>query len=357
VNRSSRELPDLDWAELRGFARSVVEVEWLLVALALVYVYFADFPDGGPGSPGLYVAFVTGFAASILVLRYTPALRGTPRLLIGVELALMTLFVTLVSWQTGGVHSPLINLYLLPLVTSALVFGRLTTLWLFVFLVACLFTLMTVSRGAPDREDFAALFTLLAPMALVAVLTMLLAGNIRAGRARIRDLSERDALTGQLNMHAFTRRLGEEHERASHEGGRYALVVVDVDNLKKINEEFGHETGNRAIRLVVKAIQRCTRRADTIARLGGDELILLLPGTDRATAERIMLRIRNSVHATTFSVGRSMIRISASLGAAVYPEDSEDHRQLPTLAERAMYRERAERERLEAAKRPSGYAG
>lgn len=353
MNRSPRDLPDLDWVELRGFARSVVEVEWLLVVLALVYVYFTDFPDG---SPGLYVAFVTAFAASILVLRYTPALRGAPRLLIGVELALMTLFVTLLSWQTGGIHSPLINLYLLPLVTSALVFGRLTTLWLFVFLVACLFTLLAVNRGTPGREEFASLVTLIAPMALVAVLTMLLAGNIRAGRARIRDLSERDALTGQLNMHAFMRCLREEHERASHEGGRYAVVVIDVDNLRKINEEFGHETGNRAIGLVVKAVQRCTRSADILARLGGDELILLLPGIGRATAERVMLRIRNSVHATTFSVGRSMIRVSASLGAALYPDDSEDHRELPTLAERAMYRERAERERLEAAKRPSGYA-
>lgn len=354
MNQKARDLPDLDWVELRGFARSVVEVEWLLVALALVYVYFGDFPDG---SPELYVAFVTGFAASILVLRYTPALRGTPRLLIGVELALMTLFVTLLGWQTGGIHSPLINLYLLPLVTSALVFGRLTTLWLFLLLVACLFVLVTVSGGTPDRESFAALFVLLSPMALVAVLTMLLAGNIRAGRARIRDLSERDALTGQLNMHAFTRRLREEHERASHEGGRYAVVVIDVDNLRKINEEFGHETGNEAIRLVVKAIQRCTRGADTLARLGGDELMLLLPGIDRATVERVMLRIRNSVHATTFSVGRTMIRVSASLGAALYPDDAADYRELPVLAERAMHRERAERERLEAAKRPSGYAG
>jgi diguanylate cyclase (GGDEF)-like protein len=354
VSRSPRDLPDLDWVELKGFARSVVEVEWLLVALALVYAYFAEFQEG---SPGLYVAFVTAFAVSILVLRYTPALRRTPRLLIGVELALMTLFVTLVSWQTGGIHSPLINLYLLPLVTSALVFGRLTTLWLFVLLVACLFTLLTVHRGTPGREEFASLFTLLAPMALVAVLTMLLAGNIRASRARIRDLSERDALTGQLNMPAFTRRLREEHERAAHEGGRYAVVVIDVDNLKKTNEEFGHETGNRAIRLMVKAVQRCTRRADTLARLGGDELVLLLPGIDRATAEKVMLRIRNSVHATTFSVGRSMIRVSVSLGAAVYPEDGDDYRELPALADRAMYRDRAERERLEAAKRPSGYAG
>ncbi|HKL63785.1 MAG TPA: GGDEF domain-containing protein, partial [Woeseiaceae bacterium] len=114
MSRSPRDLPDLDWIELKGFARSVVEVEWLLVALALVYAYFAEFPEG---SPELYLAFVTAFAVSILVLRYTPALRGTPRLLIGVELALMTLFVTLVSWQTGGIQSPLINLYLLPLVT------------------------------------------------------------------------------------------------------------------------------------------------------------------------------------------------------------------------------------------------
>lgn len=349
-----RDLSDLDWLELRGFARSVVEVEWLLVALALVYAYFADFPGGGPY---LYIAFVAAFAASILLLRYTPFSRRMPRVLIGLELGLMTLFVTLVSWQTGGIHSPLINLYLLPLVTSALVFGRATTVWLFVLLVGCLFVLLALGRGAGGGGELAGLVTLLAPMALVAILTMLLADNLRASRDRIRDLSERDTLTGQYNMRAFTGRLREEHERARREDGHYAVLIADVDNLKSINEEYGHETGNRAIRLVVKAILRCTRRGDVLARRGGDELVLLAPRADRATAERLMLRIRNSIHATTFSAGRSMIRISVSLGAAVWPEDSEDYRDLVNLADRSMLRERAERERLEASKRPAGYPG
>lgn len=347
-----RDLSDLDWVELRGFARSVVEVEWLLVALALVYAYFAEFQAAGPD---LYIVFVAGFATSILLLRYTPIARRLPRLLIALELALMTLFVTLVSWQTGGIQSPLINLYLLPLITSALVFGRYSTVWLFVLLVGCLFVLMTVSRGAPSGEDFAGLITLLAPMALVAVLTMLLAENIRATKDRIRDLSERDPLTGQYNLRAFSARLADEHERARQEGGRYAVVVIDVDNLKQINEEFGHEAGNRAILLVVKAILRCSGRADTLGRLGGDELVLLAPGIDRPTAMKMMLRIRNSIHATTFSVGRTMIRIGVSVGAVVFPEDGDDYRQLLALADRAMVRERSERDRLEAAKRPSGY--
>lgn len=354
MNRPRRDLPDLDWVELRGFARSVVEVEWLLVALALVYAWFAEFPAGGPV---LYIGIVTVFAASILLLRYTPMARRLPRLLIGLELGLMTLFVTLVSWQTGGIHSPLINLYLLPLVTSALVFGRAMTVWLFVLLVGCLFVLLTVNRGAPTIEDFAGLFTLLAPMALVAVLTMLLAENIRSTRERIRELSERDALTGQYNMRAFWRRLREQHERARLQDDRYALIVIDVDNLKQINEEFGHEAGNRAILLVVKAIRRCMHRGDTLARLGGDELILLVPGAERAAADRLMLRIANSIHATTFSVGRTMIRIGVSLGAALYPEDGEEHRDLVNLADRAMVRERAEKQRLEAAKMPSSFPG
>ena len=348
------ELPDLDWAELRGFARSVVEVEWLLVALALVYAWFADFATGGPV---LYVAFIAAFAASILVLRYTPMARRLPRVLIGLELGLMTLFVTVMSWQTGGMDSPLINLYLLPLVTSALVFGRNTTVWLFVALIACVFVLMTVSRGEAHGQQFAALFTRLAPMALVTVLTMLLADNIRVTRERIRHLGEQDPLTEQLNLRAFSQRLDEVHRAARETGDRYALIVIDVDHLRRINEEFGHETGNRAILLVVKAIRRCARRSDVLARLGGDEFILLTPGLDRRQADKLMLRIRNSIHATTLSVGRQMIRVGASLGAATYPDDGDDPWELVGLADRNLVRERADRERVEAGKRPSGYPG
>ncbi|MEJ2602736.1 MAG: GGDEF domain-containing protein [Gammaproteobacteria bacterium] len=350
----NRDLPDLEWAELRGFARSVVEVEWLLVALALVYAWFADFAAGGPV---LYIAFVAAFAASILLLRYTPMARRLPRVLIGLELGLMTLFVTAVSWQTGGIDSPLINLYLLPLVTSALVFGRYTTVWLFVALIACLFVLMAVSRGEAEGREFAALFTRLAPMALVTVLTMLLAENIRVSRERIRRLSEQDPLTEQFNLRAFSRRLEEVHRRAGEAGEHYALIVVDVDELRQINEAFGHEAGNRALLLVVKAVRRCARRVDILARLGGDEFILLAPGLDRSQAGKLMLRIRNSVHATTFSVGRRIIRVGASLGAAIYPEDGDDPWELVGLADRNLVRERADRQRLEAAKRPSGYPG
>ncbi|MEJ2523818.1 MAG: GGDEF domain-containing protein, partial [Gammaproteobacteria bacterium] len=208
--------------------------------------------------------------------------------------------------------------------------GRYTTVWLFVALIACLFVLMAVSRGEAEGREFAALFTRLAPMALVTVLTMLLAENIRVSRERIRRLSEQDPLTEQFNLRAFSRRLEEVHRRAGEAGEHYALIVVDVDEL---------------------------RRVDILARLGGDEFILLAPGLDRSQAGKLMLRIRNSVHATTFSVGRRIIRVGASLGAAIYPEDGDDPWELVGLADRNLVRERADRQRLEAAKRPSGYPG
>lgn len=354
MNSQDRKLPDFDGMELREFARSVVEVEWLLVALALVYVYFADF---GRSGPELYIAVVAAFAVSILLLRYTPIAGRMPRAVLGIELGLMTLFVTLISWQTGGPASPLINLFLLPLITSALVFGRLMTLWLSVFLVACL-TVLLVASGTGTGigvSEVATLFTLLAPMLLVVILTTLLAENIRRSREQIRDLGDRDSLTEQYNMQAFSRRILDQHERSQRTGEPYTVVMIDVDSLRQINEEFGYEIGNRAIVLVSRAVERCIRRDDVLARFGGDEFILLLPGSDEPTAQKVVLRIRNSIFSTTFSVGKTMIRVSVSVGTATYPSDGEDHRELIGAADRAMYRDKVERRRIEASKLPSSY--
>ncbi len=349
-----RKVPQFDWIELRGFARSVVEVEWLLVALSLVYVYFADFGDTGPE---LYIGCVVVFAASILLLRYTPMASRLPRALIALEIGLMMLFVTIVSWQTGGAESPLVNLYLLPLVASALIFGRLITVWLFMALAICLAALLAASRAsyAIGGAEIARLFALLAPMTLVVILTTLLAENIRRTRDQLRHISDRDRLTEQFNMQAFSRRLREEHEHATRTGAPYSVVMIDVDDLKRINQQFGHEAGNRAILLVARTIRACTRLEDTLARFGGDQFVLLLPGIDRTVAESVMQRIRNSIFAATLSVGNTMTRLSVSLGAAAFPEDGAEHGDVIRAADRAMYHEKAERARIEASKLPSAF--
>ena len=88
---------------------------------------------------------------------------------------------------------------------------------------------------------------MLTPFVLVAFSTTLLAGNIHASKERIRALSDRDELTSLYNMRAFTRLAEREHSRASRSERPYALLMVDMDHLKTINDSYGHEAGNRVL--------------------------------------------------------------------------------------------------------------
>ncbi|MFL2546456.1 MAG: GGDEF domain-containing protein [Candidatus Rariloculaceae bacterium] len=82
----------------------------------------------------------------------------------------------------------------------------------------------------------------------------------------------------------------------------YSILMVDVDNLKSVNDLMGHDGGNRALILVADALLRITRSEDITARFGGDEFILSLPGMDREVAEEVAQRVRNMVYASTLEI-------------------------------------------------------
>lgn len=156
------------------------------------------------------------------------------------------------------------------------------------------------------------------------------------------SVADRDDLTELFNMRAFTRRLDAVHISATRHQQPYAIVMIDLDNLKPINDEFGLEAGNRAIQLVGTAILRCIRSSDIAARYGGDEFIVLLPSSDKDKTEQAIRRIRNSIYATTLKAARKkMVRISVSIGLATFPEDGADPGQLLARADRAMYEDKA----------------
>src|SRR5690606_18379184 len=176
-----------------------------------------------------------------------------------------------------------------------------------------------------------------------AAVAMILAGlmeQIRAAGQRISTLTSTDTLTGLLNLRAFEQTLQQVHRRSERYGRPYALLVVDVDNLAQVNETLGHEAGGEVLGAVAAAVARSIRRTDVAARLGGDELVVLLTESDRPTAEAIAQRIRNHVYAGTVSVGHRLVRANVSVGAAVYPEDHLHPKELMIMADRRMQQDR-----------------
>ena len=334
---------DVDQAELRGLARSTTDGAWLLLVLAGIYLLV-------PGSellrPALAVVAFGLFALFSLVLRFLPRFRRETRLKISLQLLAMVAFTTAFLFSVDTRASLLLILYLLPIIICALTLGRGATLVVTVLSVLGFLLAATLRDPAPlAGRELVELGIALAPFLLVAYVTALLAHEINTAKQRIRTLSETDELTGLSSMRAFSRLHRLEHDRAVRHARNYAVIVMDLNDLKEINESYGYEVGDRALVLFANVIARLIRTNDAAARLGGDEFLVLLAEIDDEEAARVMHRIRSATQRCTIDFGGRMIRISASLGAATFPADSENPRELIAAADRAMHRDKLARKR------------
>jgi diguanylate cyclase (GGDEF)-like protein len=318
---------------------STRSIEILCLALAaLVLVWSRAFATQLWPVLGLLSAFVVAIVA-FRSRRFFPK-RSRTRLLI--ESWSMVIFVTGALWFSGKSASPLLNLYLLPIILSALTLGRLVTLLQVAVILACHLLLAAATPGLDVLSLSYASQAVgqLAPFLLVAFLTTTLSADITEARERIEDLAQNDALTGLFNLRMFNEVWKREHDASERDRGVYALLMIDMDRLKDINDNFGHEAGNSAITLVAKCLQRSIRNTDYAARLVGDEFAVLLPGASPEIAEAVVKRVRHNVYKTTLDLRSRMIRCSVSIGVVNYPKDSRDMRELLSLADRKMYRDK-----------------
>lgn len=151
-------------------------------------------------------------------------------------------------------------------------------------------------------------------------------------QSHLRELASIDPLTKVANLARF------KHELTFLEaaGSRFTVLVVDVDNLKFINDKFGHPVGSAAIQSVANVLRRVVRASDCVARYGGDEFVLILKEADRAGAQIAVNRIREMLRAETLR-GAPGFQLSVSVGTAVHGEDGEDADELLAAADQEMY--------------------
>ncbi|HEX6633422.1 MAG TPA: EAL domain-containing protein [Usitatibacter sp.] len=150
-----------------------------------------------------------------------------------------------------------------------------------------------------------------------------------------------DALTGLPNRLLFKDRLGQEIARSQREGLRFALLFVDLDHFKTVNDSFGHTTGDAVLRETARRITRCVRTTDTVSRLGGDEFTVML--TNLRHPQEAWLIAESTVEALSreFQVNGEQCFLSASVGIASFPEDGASAEELLKSADTAMYRAKA----------------
>jgi diguanylate cyclase (GGDEF)-like protein len=192
------------------------------------------------------------------------------------------------------------------------------------------------ARGEHDVASVRTLIEVFAACSTLAAfaLALVVCHQRRAARA-LTKLACTDPLTGLSNRREFTRALDSEISRTSRTGRPFAVVLLDLDGLKGINDRFGHRAGDRAIRRVANALRVSRRTADTAGRIGGDEFAVLLPESDRAHALRFLERVRSLL-----AGHRRAGAITVSGGVATHPCDGDCADALLDRADGAMYAEK-----------------
>ncbi len=177
---------------------------------------------------------------------------------------------------------------------------------------------------------------------LVSILNVL--GSVKAlslYNKEIEYYAVRDPLTRLFNQRVFWELLEYEVGRASRHDNSFAVCVVDLDDFKRINDSFGHATGDRFLKEMAAILLSETRQGDILARYGGDEFAFVLPEVDLAGATTIVDRIREKISLFRMEpeeAGQPLIEASISIGIALYPDHASNAQDLFSLADRMMYK-------------------
>lgn len=154
---------------------------------------------------------------------------------------------------------------------------------------------------------------------------------------RLVYLASHDHLTGLFNRRRFEEEVSQRLAETSRHGGGGALLWIDLDNFKAVNDSFGHRIGDELLREVASALGKRSRESQVLARLGGDEFAILLPRAEKDEAVKAAERILGELAALPLRAESRPLRVSASVGVAMYPEHAETVDQLLLRADSAMY--------------------
>jgi diguanylate cyclase (GGDEF)-like protein len=165
-----------------------------------------------------------------------------------------------------------------------------------------------------------------------------MAARVEESTAQLRQAAATDGLTGLLNHGALMEALDREVERSLRYQHPLAVMMMDVDGFKQVNDEYGHPAGDAVLERVGEVLRSSTRQTDVVGRYGGDEFMAILPETGRERAVEAAQRLLDTFSSTRLRVeGGEEVAPMMSLGLAVFPEDGTDKRGLLAFADTALY--------------------
>lgn len=160
----------------------------------------------------------------------------------------------------------------------------------------------------------------------------------RAAAEQLVYLAEHDILTGLYNRHRFQDELAHQMKVASRQKAELALLYIDLDNFKAINDNMGHRVGDEVLKSVAQQLSAQVRSNEFLARIGGDEFVVLIPAANDLAVRNLQNRIRAAVSDMQLELPDRGMGISCSIGTALYPSDATTERDLMAHADAAMYK-------------------
>ncbi len=173
-------------------------------------------------------------------------------------------------------------------------------------------------------------------VSMLDVRTSLLATSLDRANSELVQLALHDNLTRLPNRILLNDRLDQAIHKAVRQKSHFAVLFMDLDGFKAVNDAYGHHIGDLLLVEVAKRIQDAKRGEDTVARLGGDEFVVLLDPGEPEDAALLAQRLVESIHAP-YVIGRQTLHVSTSIGIAIFPQDGDTHHELMINADAAMY--------------------
>lgn len=203
--------------------------------------------------------------------------------------------------------------------------------------VACSLLIAAAQMRSDAFDGFMTAMAFVVSAMLVMLYAYIFASLTETQRGKLEHLASRDPLTGVANRRSMEVELAESLRGHLARGEPATLAVLDLDHFKSVNDTHGHDTGDRVILGFVERMQASLRKRDRIYRLGGEEFVVLLPGTDHSGARAALEKLRDRVQAAPLA---DAVRVTTSIGAAVL-EPGDDWPRWLARADAALYRAKA----------------
>jgi diguanylate cyclase (GGDEF)-like protein len=318
--------------ELRLRSRMIGAGLWLsallLGAVGLWILATWDRPHrGGLTAMAAGAAVATGVIA-LLPREKVVASRWREPFFLTWSLSLIT-FITVSAGLDDGVRSPMVLMLFLTLVYAALSYPRWSVSVISGASLLAVLVLSEVNAGRAGigPTDPVYLAGLMLTLAVTGIMCICQARIQQQARAELQRVSRTDPLTGALNRLGFTERMEAELRRSLHAGSPLALVLLDFDGFKAVNDARGHAAGDELLRWAVTAMSSALRPGDALARLGGDEFAALLPATRWQDAGDAAARLQLALS----------LRVAASAGTAATDADGGEAETLHHRADQRLY--------------------